>query len=312
MRFFALALLLVACSGGRGPHDGGPFLAEGVSGSPAVPMEAEAMPRPSQRPDRGPEVFELKRFEDAAVPAEGPMIPEPDPVEESPPEPKDAGAGGSGGSGGGGAGGTGGVGGTGGTGGAGGSGGTGGSGGADAGIDAGTDSGPPPDPCKGVSCDDENPCTTDSCSGGSCSNDAVTNYASCPTGQCYAGACAPTGGSGERCTDGTTCDDASLVCSGGFCEPCGGLNEDCCPGTQKCDFDDLVCSGGACKACGGKNERCCDGNACDPAHYPHDMVCVAGTCQCGGEGQPCCPSPYDVLKCEAGLQCYSPAGYCQP
>ncbi len=51
------------------------------------------------------------------------------------------------------------------------------------------------DPCAGKSCDDTNPCTTDTCSAGTCSNTAVADGTPCGTGlSCTTGTCkAPSG-----------------------------------------------------------------------------------------------------------------------
>ncbi|MFH1225590.1 MAG: hypothetical protein V1676_07360 [Candidatus Diapherotrites archaeon] len=49
----------------------------------------------------------------------------------------------------------------------------------------------PSDPCAGINCNDNNPCTTDNCYSGECSSVAVANGTSCGYGkECRSGACA--------------------------------------------------------------------------------------------------------------------------
>ena len=118
-----------------------------------------------------------------------------------------------------------------------------------------------------LSCDDGNPCTTESCGASGCvfsdNTQACDDGDACTSGEaCAGGACG--GGQPVVCDDGNPCtDDACDVQSGcvftNNTKPCGEANQ-----CQEVG----VCKDGACASGGSKN--CFDGNpctddSCDPA-----------------------------------------------
>jgi hypothetical protein len=103
----------------------------------------------------------------------------------------------------------------------------------------------------------------------------------CPGGICHAGECCKT------CWDGTTCQ---LGTSPGACGKAGAACASCNDG-KECTDD--VCSSGVCQN-PTRTGSCNSGGG----------VCVAGSCQCGGDGQPCCTNSLcsatfvcDTMKC---------------
>ncbi len=179
---------------------------------------------------------------------------------------------------------------------------------------AGSDSGAP------TSCDDSNPCTTDSCSaslgcqhanvmtGTACSDGNACNGAeTCNgSGTCQAGV-APNCSDGNVCTSdscnattgcqhaavmaGTSCADANMcngaeTCSaGGVCQVAMALG---------CD-DGNACTADSCSAMGGCQHApvmvgtsCADGNACNGAELCNvGGVCLAGTALSCDDENPC-------------------------
>ncbi len=116
--------------------------------------------------------------------------------------------------------------------------------------------------CKGfaVTCDDNNPCTSDSCDPqGDCQNDptpgACDDGDDCTLGDaCVQGSCVA--GIAVNCADNNPCTDDS-------CDPSGGClnetNEAPCEDGNPCTVNDL-CTKGACV--GGADVDCDDGNPC--------------------------------------------------
>jgi hypothetical protein len=107
-----------------------------------------------------------------------------------------------------------------------------------------------------VSCDDVNPCTTDSCDG-TCHNVNLAEHTACPTGQCRLPA---SGGAGQCCGGcwiGTACIGSPAAGCGANGDDCAVVNTSC--GTCK------VCDGAG--ACGNvpsgqdTNEQCADDGA---------------------------------------------------
>jgi hypothetical protein len=152
--------------------------------------------------------------------------------------------------------------------------------------------------CSPANCvDDPNPCTQHVCQGNMCV--AMNVMGACPNGVCVNGACA-CGGQGQPCCQGSgpPCQ-GNLDCQGAgpirTCGTCGAVGGPCCTsGSTPCAAGG-VCNTTTmmCEACGTRGARCCANNMCAAS-----LACVAGTCQCGGAGQPCCPGA--GRACEAG------------
>jgi hypothetical protein len=157
---------------------------------------------------------------------------------------------------------------------------------------------PPTDQCQ-MSCDDNNPCTTDSCDpltgckfqnnalacsddGNTCTNDVCSagvcthpnNTAACTddgntctNDVCSAGSCTHPNNSAACASDGNTCTND--VCSAGVCTHPNNTAA-CTDDGNTCTND--VCSAGSCTH--PSNTAACadDGNACT------NDVCSAGTC----------------------------------
>ena len=106
---------------------------------------------------------------------------------------------------------------------------------------------------------------------------------------CIGGVCTPCGSAGEDCCDGNTCSMLNLVCSAGKCVQCGASSQACCAGSTCNGGPNLECAAGVCTPCGFAGEDCCAGNTCSN----FDLVCntATGKCECGGPGQPACPTP---------------------
>ena len=168
-----------------------------------------------------------------------------------------------------------------------------------------------PDGCKGgkcnggpVTCDDSNPCTTDSCdkkqgcqttpAAGSCDDgNLCTSGDACKDGKCAA--------SDTNCDDGNPCTDDTCAPKTGCAHSPNAVQ---CSDGNGCSLGD-ACDAGACA--GGKTKSCDDANpctidSCAPetgacAHLPADVTCSDGnlcteadTCasgQCAGKPANC-------------------------
>jgi len=101
--------------------------------------------------------------------------------------------------------------------------------------------------CTPSSCNDSNPCTTDTCgSSGKCSYANVTDGTNCGNGlACKAGACVSTGGGGSGHFCDTHCGEQGKGC---YCDADCKKFSDCCDptGTKKAG---PVCTGSTCAAC---------------------------------------------------------------
>ncbi|MBM4342880.1 MAG: hypothetical protein FJ100_05840 [Deltaproteobacteria bacterium] len=148
-------------------------------------------------------------------------------------------------------------------------------------------------------CDDANPCTTDSCTNGACQN--LNNTAACNDGDpctlgdaCNGGAC-KTGPTPMTCNDNNTCTDDKCEKAAGGCQYLANT-ADCtdsnvCTETDKCA--NKVCTGSTPKTC--DDNDACTQNTCDK---------VAG-----------CKYPADLAKCDdkdlcTTDSCGSPGGTC--
>lgn len=153
-------------------------------------------------------------------------------------------------------------------------------GGGDRRIDegAGGSAGSGGNPCSGVTCDDNNACTTDDrCSEGLCQGTAITCFDDNP---CTVDSCAPEAGCVFQPASGP-CNDGSICTVGDTCM--GGV---CAAGTPL-DCDDLSsCTSDACDPVLG----CIHANLCDS-----QAICVAAACECNpgyvGDGYVCAPAP---------------------
>ena len=176
----------------------------------------------------------------------------------------------------------------------------------------------------GVTCNDNNPCTTDDkCGAGSCIGSPVKDRTTCDDGdpctiddECVAGVC---GGLDvclrpkpdediEGCADqpaGTPCDDGDLCTSGDICSADG-----------QCGGEFVVCpvSAAGCVIgfCDGETGQCVDETVDDGQACEDGDACTTGeTCNaglCGGstlapDGTPCDDSDADTLgdTCQSGL-----------
>ena len=134
--------------------------------------------------------------------------------------------------------------------------------------------------CK--SCDDMDPCTTDSCSSGTCSH--TNNTATCPGGTCHLGSCC------TGCWNGTTCQMGTIS---GACGSGGSTCDDCSSFDSACEVG--VCSGGHCSA-QAKTEgtpcshgRCYQGGCCTGCWDDNSYTCEPGNTNqaCGHNGVVC-------------------------
>ena len=184
--------------------------------------------------------------------------------------------------------------------------------------------------CSAQTCDDGNPCTTDSCNGdGTCNHSPVANGTTCPNGsnkceqtytcqagvctgsnpvtctaedQCHvAGTCDPTTGacSNPAASDGTSCNDSDACTQTDTCRAgvCTGSNQITCTAQDQCH------AAGTCNPATGtcsnptspNGTTCNDGNACDL-----NDTCQSGVCTAGGH-----------VTCAATDQCHT-GGTCNP
>jgi Dictyostelium (slime mold) repeat len=166
-----------------------------------------------------------------------------------------------------------------------------------------------PDICENVSCDDNNPCTTDSCdpATGQCAHVAVSAGTSCgdhSSGVCDAadfcdgfGVCQP-----NHVADGTICggvdgdceiEDTCLagVCHDNGVKPAGTACGD--PGSSQCDAADTCNASGFClanlapdgSACGDAGSECVNADAClSGACHDNGFKAVGTACGDGSSG----------------------------
>ncbi|MBI5610295.1 MAG: hypothetical protein HY902_15565 [Deltaproteobacteria bacterium] len=188
-----------------------------------------------------------------------------------------------------------------------------------------------PDLCQGGhctsgpprTCDDQNPCTSDTCQAGTCGHSATGGPCSdgdaCTLGEaCAGGACS--GGLLVSCDDGLTCTADS-------CDSKNGCSHTAGSGT--CSDGDPCTNGDTCTAgqCAGQKVDCDDGqacttDACGPTGCEHapstgpcsdDDVCtMADTCSAGacvgGATLPCGDSnPCTADSCDAASGCHHAA-----
>ena len=140
-----------------------------------------------------------------------------------------------------------------------------------------------------VSCDDGQPCTTDTCdkakgcvnaksNGGACDDgDGCTTGETCTGGKCG-------GGKKSGCDDGNACTDDACASPKGTCSHTA--NTASCDDGNKCTEKD-VCAGKACKA--GTAAKCDDANACTNDSCDPKTGCVnapAAATPCD-DGDPC-------------------------
>ncbi|MFN3200297.1 MAG: Ig-like domain-containing protein [Bradymonadia bacterium] len=195
---------------------------------------------------------------------------------------------------------------------------------------------PPPPSCVG-SCDDGNPCTSDSCQDGNCVHDPIDggscdDGSGCSSRECQMGNCVTL----EQQEDGTECDDNSMctegdTCQGGDCVgeeiECGDENdctEDTCDPAAgcrneprvgaECDDGDLCTENDQCNAeaaCEGTTKECeQDENECD------EHVCDENTGECTpeprNEGERCGDEADEdqcgVYECQPDGTCAPPPG----
>jgi hypothetical protein len=183
-----------------------------------------------------------------------------------------------------------------------------------------------------VSCDDANPCTTDTCEEGRCVNTAVNcdDDNECTDDSCdqTTGQCVHTPVAGRACNDGDPCTendvcDASGNCAGTTidCDDGDICTEDSCQdGTcvnepiPNCCHDDSECpSGQICidNQCTDNPNPECVGKTCETfeACGPGDCVCATTVPRGGGfcvHGQTPCPGLPDCGpngECPAGSLC---------
>jgi len=156
--------------------------------------------------------------------------------------------------------------------------------------------GPFGNPCDGVDCNDNNPCTSDSCSIGLCIN--LPNIGSCDDGNvctggdfCSGGQCVPgtpnvgaqCGDAGTQCTNQDTCNFAG-VCEDNGVQPDGSSCGD--PNDSQCSNPD-TCLTGACNPNDGAVGASCD---LDADECTDDACDGSGTCEAGPPitGTPAC------------------------
>jgi len=181
--------------------------------------------------------------------------------------------------------------------------------------------------CSATSCDDGNPCTTDSCNAdGTCTHNAVANGTACNDGNgctqtdtCQAGVCTGTNPvvctASDQCHAAGTCDAATGVCSnpskangtacndGNACTQTDTCQAGVCTGTNPvvCAASDQCHAAGTCDAatgvCSNPNKAngtvCNDGSACTRTD-----TCQAGVC-----------TGTNPVVCTASDQCHV-AGTC--
>ncbi|MFT5433762.1 MAG: hypothetical protein ACI9OJ_004470 [Myxococcota bacterium] len=144
----------------------------------------------------------------------------------------------------------------------------------------------PVDPCEGIVCDDQNPCTEDECASGACQATAVDGQ--CNDGDwctvadgCVAGECL---GIVMECDDGNECTSDTCLNSG-VCDY-APLSDTACEDGQLCLGPDK-CEAGAC--IGGEGPKCADATPCTQEGCNErtgecEYLLVFGPCD---DGEPC-------------------------
>lgn len=149
---------------------------------------------------------------------------------------------------------------------------------------------PPPPTCQ-MSCDDSNPCTTDSCDPSSGLCKFVNNTAACAddgntctNDVCAAGVCTHPANTATCADDGNTCTND--VCAGGVCTHPNNTGS-CASDNNSCTND--VCSNGVCQhvnntaTCADDGSSCtsdvCSAGACT---HPSNGTCTTATTPCSG------------------------------
>ncbi len=132
--------------------------------------------------------------------------------------------------------------------------------------------------CGGLkdSCDDSNPCTTDSCKGGG------NGCANVP------------GNENGSCTDGDACTESD-ACKAG---KCAGAKKACDDGNI-CTAD--ACKDGECIKLPNTGTGCDDGSKCTGKDACKDGVCLGGPAVCE-DGLPCTDDPCDVKSGACGFK----------
>lgn len=120
--------------------------------------------------------------------------------------------------------------------------------------------GPQPVACPGGTCNDNNPCTTDSCIEGACVFSAAPNGTACTDNSVCT--------TSDACVNGVcvgsaiTCPDDANACTSAACNPATGCfqanNTAACDDGNLCTIND-TCSNGTCTSA---PKNCSDGNPC--------------------------------------------------
>ncbi len=169
------------------------------------------------------------------------------------------------------------------------------------------------------SCDDGVGCTDDSCNGGTDSCDNIANDANCPddglfcNGSESCDAVSDCVSSGDPCTGGSTCNEATDTCDTPVCnndgtcdagEDCNNCPSDCISGSG------ATCGNGVCEA--GDGEDCvscpsdCDGRqsgkpsnrfCCGDGGGQNAILCDSTTPECNGGGFSCTDVPASGSCC---------------
>ncbi len=156
--------------------------------------------------------------------------------------------------------------------------------------------------CKGIAttCDDNNPCTTDSCNSATgCVFAPNTNTcddgSSCTTGDtCAGGLCV---GVGVNCDDGNACTTDSCDQTGGCAH---ANNTAACEDGNLCTVGD-ACAGGACQA--GAAKSCDDSNTCTADSCDPTSGCIhTDLTQACDDGNACTANDACLNgKCQGGM-----------
>ncbi len=173
---------------------------------------------------------------------------------------------------------------------------------------------------QGLSCDDGNPCTTDSCQPQSGCTHSPLNIPcddgnGCTVGDlCTAGACQPGKGT-PSCDDGNPCTSDSCSPEDGSCKhlPAAGLCSDGNPCTIDDHCQDGECTGSDTDACQCANDADCapfeDGNKCNGTLFC-DKAVLPSKCKLLPGSVVKCSTLYDT-PCRKAL-CQADSGICLP
>ena len=155
----------------------------------------------------------------------------------------------------------------------------------------------------GTACSDDKACTTDDvCDGGLCAGKPVTCDDNNP---CTTDACDPeTGKCSATALDGTGCDDGDKCTVGDSCESgkCSGGQATTCPDAGPCS--EVTCNGATGK-CSGKQRAdgsgCTDGNACTEGDVCDGGLCAGKPVNCD-DANPCTKDACDAQsgQCNVG------------